>query len=162
DEVLGSDVQHLTAPVQLQYGLGGSRVERVRRVCQPSQDAGIDQMGHYSYSPSLLTASWDRATPQSVAAPSKRRSHSSRGWIRWAGARKRSRRALRARTSGATPCWWARSFKADSSSGPSVITIAAPPLCLLLWPRKGVGIVVVRSIKQITYGSTATTVPDTF
>src|SRR5919201_6318716 len=50
NEVLWSDVQHLTAPVQLQDGPGGGRVERVRRVCQPGQDAGIDQMGHYSYS----------------------------------------------------------------------------------------------------------------
>ena len=37
-------------------------------VGEPSQDAGIDQDGHYSYSPSLLRASSDRETPQSVAS----------------------------------------------------------------------------------------------
>src|SRR5262249_52479833 len=65
NETLRSDMQDLTASVYLQSRSGGNGVVRVRHICQPSQDAGIDQIGHQSYSPSLLRSSWDRATPQS-------------------------------------------------------------------------------------------------
>src|SRR5262249_53451070 len=111
-------------------GPRGHRVQGVGRVGQSGQDAGIHQVRHYSYRPSLLTASLERDTPQSVAAASRPRSHSSRGWTLGGGARKRSRKALRARTSGATPFLWASSLKAAASSGVRVITIAAPPFWL--------------------------------
>ena len=73
-----------------------------------------------SYSPSLLRAESGRDTPQSRAASSRPRSHSSRGCSAALG-RKRSRRALTARVSGATPCRRAHSFRALSSSGPRLI-----------------------------------------
>src|SRR5438132_11580130 len=79
DKILSRDMQYFTASVQFEYSPFGNGIQWVRYIGQPCQHAGVDQMGHYSYSPSLLTASLDRDTPQSVAASSNFRSQSSRG-----------------------------------------------------------------------------------
>src|SRR5262245_52033978 len=96
----------------------------ISRVCQTSQSAGVDEVGDYSYSPSLLRSELERDTPQSVARLRRRRSHSSWSCSSGPVPRKRSRRALSASDSGATPSAFASLFRAASSSGSSVMTIA--------------------------------------
>jgi hypothetical protein len=48
DQVLRREMQHLAAAVQLDHGPRGNRVKEIRTVRQPSQDACIDEIGHYS------------------------------------------------------------------------------------------------------------------
>ena len=45
-QVLWSDVQHFTAPVQFGHGLRCGCELRIRAVRKPTKNAGIDQVGH--------------------------------------------------------------------------------------------------------------------
>src|SRR5205823_5828025 len=110
-QVLRGDVEGLAPPVQFRDGSGGNPVGRIGPVGEAPEYAGVNEKGHYSYSPSLLRAESGTETPQSMAAPNSRRSHSSRGSTAGLG-RNRSRSASRAKTSGATPRRRACSFRA--------------------------------------------------
>jgi hypothetical protein len=52
-------------------------VDYIGPVGQPAQYAGVEEYGHYSYSPSLLRAESGTDTSQSMAAPNSIRSQSS-------------------------------------------------------------------------------------
>jgi hypothetical protein len=47
-QVLSGYVQDFAAPVQFEHGAGSDHVQHIPGVRQSAEDAGIDQMGHYS------------------------------------------------------------------------------------------------------------------
>ncbi len=126
------DVQHFSTPVQLHHGPKGCGIRYVRGFRESSQYARIDQVGHYSYSPSLLRASCGGETPQFVPVWMTNRSHSSLGSTIRRRALSRSRKTSRARISGATPRLRAISLSALSNSGGSVMTMLISPRMAVL------------------------------
>jgi len=84
DRVLRGDMQNLTATMEFREGTLREGMSRIGSVREPTKNAGIDENGHHSYNPSLLSAASETDTPQSRAAANNRRSHSSIGvgWVR--------------------------------------------------------------------------------